>query len=228
VSSVLLALVVGIGVLGVGASSRAAGTVTIEDWHEVPNGFRGVPPGWRAATFGPRQAAFDFQIIQDGPHRALHLQSVDERSTIIKDLHARIDLRETPVLEWDWKAVILPAGGDARRRETSDHVARIYLVWRRLSEGRPSRIIGYVWDTTAPQGTVLKSPKTSLVTFVVVRSGAGELNHWLTEQRNVSEDHVRIFRESPGPPAAISITIDSNDTHSRAEALIGAIRFRAR
>lgn len=65
-----------------------------------------------------------------------------------------------------------------------------------------------------------------MVTYIVVRSGYDELGQWITEQRNVREDYKRIFDEEPEEIGYISLSIDSNDTDSRAEAFIGPILFR--
>jgi hypothetical protein len=59
-----------------------------------------------------------------------------------------------------------------------------------------------------------------------VRSGTKDLNHWITETRNVYEDYKRIYNEEPGQLGAISIAVDSNDTKSSAESYIGKILFR--
>ena len=59
-----------------------------------------------------------------------------------------------------------------------------------------------------------------------MRSGPGELGKWLTERRNVVEDYRKIYGEEPDNPGAVSIAIDSDDTHSTAEAFFGAIVFR--
>jgi len=73
----------------------------------------------------------------------------------------------------------------------------------------------------------VKSQKTGTVTFVVMRSGSKDLGKWLTEHRNVAEEHVKIFGEIPDDPRAITISIDSNDTHSMAEFFMRPIAFRA-
>jgi hypothetical protein len=62
---------------------------------------------------------------------------------------------------------------------------------------------------------------------VIVRSGGAETGRWLAETRNVYEDYKRIYGEEPGEEVgAVSVAIDSNDTHSAAEAFIGEILFR--
>jgi len=90
-----------------------------------------------------------------------------------------------------------------------------------------SRVIGYIWDTTAPAGATFKSEKTGLVTYIVVRSGEADLGKWITEIRNVCEDYKRIYGEAPGEKMeALSLGIDSDDTKSTAEAFFGEIFFR--
>ena len=122
---------------------------------------------------------------------------------------------------------ILLTGGDLRRKETTDMAAQLYVVWPRFPALLRSRIIGYVWDATTPGAAIIKSQKTGTVTFVVVRSGSRDLGKWLIEHRNVAEDYAKIFGEFPDDPSAITISIDSNDTHTMAESFMGPIVFRA-
>jgi hypothetical protein len=199
--------------------------VVIEDWKAGPLGSTGIPSGWRAPNWGkPDYAGF---TITDEGSRSLHLLSRSTSSMIVKDVAGKVNLKETPVLEWSWKVVTLPKGGDARQAATDDEAGQIYVVWRRFPEMIRSRIIGYVWDTTAPAGEFIKSQKTGTVTYVVVRSGDTGLGKWLTEQRNVLEDYRRIYGEAPDNPDAVAIGIDSDDTKSSAEVYIGTILFRA-
>jgi Protein of unknown function (DUF3047) len=88
-----------------------------------------------------------------------------------------------------------------------------------------SLIIGYIWDSTAPVGTICKSQKTGTVTYIVLRSGDGELGKWITERRNVVEDFRKIYSEVPDNPTELSLSIDSDDTASSAESFIGRIVF---
>jgi hypothetical protein len=205
------------------ALAAGAEVVVVEDWTQPLLGARGIPTGWRPyETIGGRPA-YDFTVVESDGRRALLLKSHDDHSTIARELH--VDLRATPILEWSWKAVQLPAGGDIRRKETSDLTAHIFVIWPRFPAMLRSRLIGYVWDATAPAQTVETSHKTGSVHFFVLRSGPGELGRWLTERRNVLEDYRRVFGEDPEDPRALALSIDTNDTHSEAEALIGRIAF---
>lgn len=206
------------------AAAWAADHVAVEDWSRVPLRTQGIPPGWEGQNWGSPK--YDLTVVRDGERNVLHLRSDNDSSTISKDIKGTVLLAHTPILEWSWKAVVLPRGGDSRRKETDDQAAQLYVVWPRFPQAVRSRIIGYVWDTTAPAGTVARSAKTSTVTYVIVRSGKADLGQWVTERRNVAEDFKKIYGEAPDDPAALSIAIDSNDTQSVAESFMGPIVFR--
>jgi hypothetical protein len=196
----------------------------VEDWADHRVGARGIPAGWKGQSWG--SPAYDLTIVEDEGGKALRLRSANEGSTISKEIRGTVDLRATPILSWRWKVVTLPKGGDSRRKETDDQAAQVYVAWPRFPQAVRSRIIGYVWDTTAPVDTVIPSQKTSTVTYVVVRSGPADLGRWITEARDVVEDFERIYGETPDSPAAVSVAIDTNDTRSTAESYIGEILFR--
>ncbi|HEX9263423.1 MAG TPA: DUF3047 domain-containing protein [Candidatus Binatia bacterium] len=205
------------------ATAWAADRVVVEDWRSYPLGTRGIPGEWKEQNWG--KPAYDFEIVSDDAQPALHLRSKGDSSTISRDLGASVQLNETPILEWRWKVMTLPAGGNACQQSTDDQAAQVYVAWLRAPEAVRSRIIGYVWDSTAPAGTICKSQKTSTVTYVVLRSGSGGLGKWITERRNVVEDFRKIYGESPDNPTALSLGIDSDDTRSSADSFIGPTVF---
>jgi len=197
--------------------------LVVEDWSKTPVGQKGVPGGWKAQNWG--SPSYDFEIVSEDSRRVLHMKSNGDSSTINKEV--KVDCKDYPILQWKWKVVELPKGADARKKATDDEAAQIYVTFPRFPSAVRSRIIGYIWDSTAPAGSIFKSQKTALVTYVVVRSGEADLNKWLTESRNVCQDYKKIYGEDPDEKMeAVSIGIDSDDTRSRAEAYVGEILFR--
>jgi hypothetical protein len=214
-----------IAALLLAAVAAAADRVVIEDWSRNRVGTRGIPIDWKGQNWG--SPVYDFAVVENDGHNVLHMRSNNDSSTITRDIRSKVDLAAAPLLEWRWKAVTLPKGGNSCQKVADDQAAQIFLVWPRFPEAVRSRIIGYVWDTTAKVGTICPSEKTRTVTYVIVRSGEADLGKWLTEQRNVREDFKKIYGEEPESPAAIALAIDSNDTKSTAESFIGPILFRA-
>lgn len=198
--------------------------VVVEDWAKAPAGHKGIPPEWKGQQWG--SPAYDMTIEEDGGKKILHLKSKNEGSTISKEVKGKVNLKDTPILEWSWKMVALPKGGNSCVKATDDQAGQVFVMWPRFPEQVRSRIVGYVWDTTQPVGTTCKSEKTGMVTYIVVRSGAGEVGKWFTERRNVAQDFKKIYGEDAENPGVVSISIDSNDTSSYAESFVGPIAFR--
>jgi hypothetical protein len=206
------------------AAALAAGEVVVEDWSAAPAGHKGIPPGWVKQEWG--RPAYDFTVIAQDGQRVVHLKSAGDSSNVHKDIRGKVRLAETPILEWTWKATVLPKGGDARQSTTDDQAAQLYVVWPRFPQSVRSYVIGYIWDTTAPVGSIFKSRRTGTVTYVVVRSGPADLGKWITERRDVREDFRRIHGEEPDDPGGVSFGIDSDDVKGTAESYIGPILFR--
>ena len=230
-AAALVALAGLVWVIAIGAQGKSAmppGSLVVEDWSEQPTGHVGIPVGWQGQGWG--RPTYDFTIEEAaeaaGSGKSLHLRSDGDNSSVSKKVR-KIDVREYPILEWRWRVVTLPTGGDSRKAATDDQAAQIYVVFPRFPRAVRSRIIGYVWDSTAPAGSIVPSASTSMITYVIVRSGSGDVDRWISERRNVLEDFRRIHGEPPDEPAeVVTIGIDSNDTRSRAESYVGAILFR--
>jgi hypothetical protein len=215
------AAVTALVLLAAATAAVAADQVVAEDW-KSKMGATGVPPEWTKQSWGSPK--YEFKVVEHEGRPALHMKSVNEGSTISKEI--KVNIKETPVLEWSWKIVTLPKGGNSCKKELDDQAGQIFVTWPRFPKEVRSRIIGYVWDSTQPVGTICKSEKTGMVTYVVVRSGQAEVGKWLTERRNVAEDFKKIYEEAADNPGAISTSIDSNDTKSTAESYLGPILFK--
>lgn len=218
-SMVLAALLVALA----SAALAQPGALPVEDWSKAPVGHTGIPPGWQKQTWGSPK--YDFKIEADSNARVLHMKSENEGSTISKEI--KLDIKQYPVIQWRWKAVTLPKGGDSRKKATDDQACQLYVTFPRFPQAVRSRNIGYVWDTTAPAGVFAPSEKNGTVHYVIVRSGSAEIGKWHTESRNVYEDYKKIYGEEPGEQVgAVSVATDSNDTQSTAECYMGEIVFK--
>jgi hypothetical protein len=211
-------------VLSLVATALAADQVLVEDWSGYAVGGKGIPNGWKGQNWGSPK--YDLTVVSNDGHNVLQMRSANDGSTISREIKGTVNLKETPILEWSWKVTVLPQGGNSCRKATDDQAAQVFVVWPRFPEAVRSQIIGYVWDTTQPPGTICKSEKTGTVTYVVVRSGTADLGKWLTERRNIVEDYKKIYGSEPEGPSALAIAIDSNDTNSKAESFMGTLLFR--
>lgn len=181
----------------------------------------GVPAGWELREFaGPAEV----ELVRGERGLAVRLRAVRASFALHRDLAVSLD--EFPVLAWSWKITRLPTGGDVRESRRDDQAAQVYVVFPRWPSPRTqSDVVGYLWDTTAPVGTALPSPKAPNVRVIVVESGPARLGSWQRQRRNVAADYQALFHRRPPRVGTIALMIDANDTGSTAEATIGDLMF---
>jgi DUF3047 family protein len=181
----------------------------------------GVPEGWRVKEFfGHAQVA----LVRDEGQAALRLTSDHASFALYRDVV--VDLDATPRLTWSWKAARLPRDGDVRVRAMDDEAAQVYVIFPRWpSPLTHSDVIGYVWDSHAPVGTRVTSPKAGNVRVIVLQSGPDRSARWRREERDVAADYRALFGRTPPWVGKIAVMTDSNDTRAEAEALFGELSF---
>jgi len=210
----------GLVILTLGAGPVS--TVRVDDWAAQPPGPLNLSAAWHRYPPEARSFSRPPAVVTDGGRRVLELATTSEAMRIGRDL--KIDLAATPWLSWEWKALVLPDGGDVRDARRNDQAGRVMVAF----EGMKG--IQYVWDTTAPVGTEARPDELELFrrVLVVVRSGPGQKGRWLRERRNVSEDFRRLFNADPPPVKLVGVESHSNDTRTRAAVRFGTLRFDAR
>ena len=184
-----------------------------------------LPKGWALKVWHGRA---DVRLIKDENRDVKVLRMRSEKASVSIYREVKLDLNKFPVLSWKWKVTKLPAGADARNVESDDQAAGIYVVFPRFPSFINSLLIGYVWETSAPVGSILKSRKNPMVHYIVVRSGMDDLDKWITEKRNVMDDYRRVFGSEAPKVGGIALMIDTDDTLSDAESYFARVEFNGR
>jgi hypothetical protein len=201
----------------------AEGRLPVPMTDEMPLRFpaEGAPPGWEMWEFAGH-ANVELVRTEIGP--ALRMKSDGTSFALYRNVI--VDLAEFPWLSWAWKVMRLPTGGDVRERRSDDEAGQVYLVFPRWPSPRTqSDVIGYVWDTTAPVGARITSPKAGNVKVVVVASGRDALNKWQRFERNVAADYAAVFGHQPPRVGLIAFMTDANDTASGTDLLVTDVAF---
>ena len=176
-----------------------------------------IPPGWQVKV---NTGQPEITAGNPGDEAALHFRS--NRSSYALERAVDVDLAQLPYLSWHWKVTQLPKGGDFRYSSTDDQAAQVMVAFA------DRHIITYIWDTSAPQGTMQSASSIPLVHIfaVVCRSGAASLNSWLQESRNVAADYERAFGKPAPHVKGLRLQINSQHTGSSAESYFGEVEFR--
>jgi hypothetical protein len=151
----------------------------------------------------------------------LHLKSVKASFALERSID--VDPMEMPYLNWDWKVSQIPATGDFRRSTTDDQAAQVLVAFS------DRRVLSYIWDSTAPKGTLESASSIPFVRIfaLVCQSGSSELNQWIPETHHIAADYQRAYGKPAPRVKGLRLQINSQHTNSVAESYFGEIAFRA-
>lgn len=211
----------------VGATSEPAAP-----WHVV-----GLPKQTKPLT--------RFRIVAVDDVRVLEIDADASYGNLVHDLGGAGDARR---LSWRWRVERGNPAGDPRARAGDDHVVAVCVLFdlpmtavpfverqalraaRALSgQDLPSATMCYTWDERQSAGTVLSSPFTRRVRYLVLRGSGEALHEWRQEQRDLQADFLRLFGAESGvmpPLLAVAVSGDADNTGGHSVALLNDLVLR--
>ena len=216
-----------VGVLLLAACAAPPAPPSADGWHDVPlpgkqptryesgrhDGRRAVMAHaqgsaslWRRKLLVPAPALHEVSFswwVQDQPLNASVADSAREDSA------ARV------LFSFDGDLALLPM----RTR------AMFELAEALSGEKPPYATLMYVWDATAPVGSVIINPRSDRIRKIVVDSGMAQLGRWRDHRRNLAADFYLAFGEAPGPLTSMAFMADSDNTQSTARSWFGDIHL---
>lgn len=189
----------------------------------------GLPAPWQLkCSTGKAQLAV--QSHDEIPEVQVLWVKADKASFFLARTDREFAAGDFPMVEWSWKAVTLPTGGDVRKsslnpfaENKNDQALQLVVTFDN------GDAISYLWDTTAPLGTEVKeaNPFVNLMS-VVVESGTDQLGTWRSYRRDVAEDYRRLHGGKATVIKAVAVQTNANHTRSVSEGHFGQIRFSTR
>ena len=192
----------------------------------------------------PGKVPTQYSVVRLSNRRSLMASASSSASMLRKDL--RIEPEQLNALNFSWQIQKLIEGADMAHRDYDDSPVRLVLAFdgdrsqfspknAMLSElthalsGRPMpyATLMYVWCNQRPVDSVIQNPRTDRIRKIVVESGAGRLNQWISYERNIRADYEKAFGEPPGALIGIGLMTDSDNTRSQAQAWYGPIQLIA-
>lgn len=181
----------------------------------------GVPAGWDVREFA---GAPDVELVRVDGRLALRLRSQSSSFALYRDVV--VDPSVQPRLAWSWKVTRVPIDGDARDPARNDQAVGVYVVFPRWPAPiTTSEVLGYVWDSGAPVGTVVTLASAPNVRLLVVESGTKALGTWRTYERDVARDYVQVFGTASGRVGKLALMSDADHTRGVGEALVADLLF---
>lgn len=150
-------------------------------------------------------------------------------------LKKKIDLLETPFLNWSWLAESKLPLLDERTKDGDDYVARIYVVIDGGLFVWNTKSLSYVWSSNQNEGQVWNNAYAgSNLKMISVRGQGSKLGQWYDEKRNIFHDLIDHFGDKGSNEKnlkayryidIIAIMTDTDNSKSKAEAYYGDIVF---
>lgn len=197
---------------------------------------------WHVAGLPGQTKPFTrFEMVDLDGRRVLRVEAESSYGNLV---HA-LSLDPPPAslqFAWRWRVDQPVAGADLRQRATEDIPAKVCVFFdepmskvpfverqvlrlarARAEEWLPSATVCYVWDALLPVGTVLRSPYTGRVRYLVLQSGAEGLRSWRSEKREVVADFLRLYGDeaTQAPPIiGVGVGADADNTHGHSIAYV--------
>lgn len=199
---------------------------------------------WRVIGLPQQSKPFTrFTATSLDGQRVLRVEAVASYGNLVHPLSELPDnLRR---LSWRWRLDEPNPAADLRQKEGDDSPVKVCAFFdlptsaipfierqllraarARADESLPSAAVCYVWDNRLPPGTVLDNAFTRRIRLIVLRGPEAPLRGWVSEQRDVKADFLRLFGdESTTVPPLVGVAIgaDADNTKGRSLAFVGQI-----
>ncbi len=203
-----------------------------------------LPENWEPLTFKKIDNHTLYEAVVEDGKTVIRAKSKASASGLIRKM--RIDPREYPVIQWNWKITGVYENGDVTKKSGDDYPVRIYIAFEydadrvgflekakfetvRILYGEypPIGAINYIWESRTAKGTRVTNPYTDRVMMIVVESGPDKAGTWVNEERNIYQDYVDSFGQPPPMISGVAIMTDSDNTGEATTAFYGDIIFKS-
>jgi len=195
------------------------------DWHAVPL---------------PGKVETRYTLVDKGGRPALG--AVSEASASMWRKRVSVAPPELKTVSFSWWVDTKPTQANVADVDREDAAARVLfgfagdinslpmrtrmmfdLAEALTGERPPYATLMYVWDATAPVGSVIVNPRSDRIRKIVVDSGTVPLRQWRDHRRDLVADFRLAFGEEPGALISMAVMTDSDNTRSSAKAWYGSI-----
>jgi len=164
-----------------------------------------------------------YKIAQENEEYFLQAESKQSASALYKKI--KININETPYLNWSWRIDEALPVLDEKNKNNDDYAARLYVVFKTGLTPLSAKALNYVWSSNNKVGISWPNPYTEKAIMLPIRCNLDKPGKWHHEKVNVQEDLLKHFKKIPKFINGIAIMTDTDNTHKSAKARYGDIYF---
>jgi len=176
--------------------------------------------GWQEKEFSGKT---QYQLLKTDTQNVLKAQSKQSASGLYKEI--RINLNQTPYLNWSWQIDSPLKKLNEQSKDGDDYAARLYIVKKHDFLFWKTKALNYVWSSNQDKYSHWNNAYTSQAKMFAVRGNDSKAKQWYKEKRNVKEDFKQFFGDNVEYIDVIAIMTDTDNSKSSVRAYYGDIFF---
>ncbi len=176
--------------------------------------------GWKNKSF---QGKTKYSLKEENQKSYLQASSMQSASALYKKI--KIDIRDTPYLNWSWRIDQALPQLNEKEKSGDDYAARIYVVFKTGLTPLSARALNYVWSSNTSTNTSWPNAFTEKAIMIPLRSNQDDTHTWQHEKVNVKQDLLQHFEVLPKYIDGVAIMTDTDNSKKSASASYGDIYF---
>jgi hypothetical protein len=213
ISSILIALLLLIDIYA-SADISSEGKIQIARFSEMSLS------KWKNKSF---EGKTQYSLKENGQNSYLQANSMQSASALYKKVKINID--ETPYLNWCWRVDQALPELDEKTKTGDDYAARIYVVFKTGYTPLSTKALNYVWSSNNTTDKYWPNPFTEKAIMIPLRSKQDKAGTWQHEKVNIKEDLKQYFKKLPIYIDGVAIMTDTDNSQGKASASYGDIYF---
>ena len=158
-----------------------------------------------------------------------YVRAMSDKSASALYYRIKLDAKNNrPVVIWKWQVEKFPTKTSPESLEAKnadDFAARVFVIFPAMFITN-WKVLEYVWSETIPVGTTGTSEYSKNIKLIVLQQGLDKDKKWLTEDRDVYADYVKLFGRPPEYNiGAIALMTNTEHTGTMAEAMYADIEI---
>lgn len=181
----------------------------------------GCLDGWEHKSF---KGETRYRLLAIDGLMALTAESHAAGSGLFKE--QRVDLTQTPYLNWSWRVSQPLTGLNEQSKPGDDYAARVYVVVKGGLAFWQTRAINYVWAGNSQKDRIWPNAFAGdHAMMLALRGSEAPLQTWQHEKRDIRADFKRLFGEDITVIDAVAIMTDTDNSGRTASAAYGDLWF---
>ena len=176
--------------------------------------------GWSQKSFS-EETLYEIES-QEGLH---YLSANSEMSASAFYKKVKVNLSDTPYLNWSWRVDKPLDQLDEKTKVGDDYAARIYVIVKRGIAPWRTNALNYVWSSNTVIDEAWPNPFTAKAMMIPLRTRAETGAQWRNEKVNVKKDFKKYFGLEIDEIDGIAIMTDTDNSGSRITAAYGDLYF---